>query len=135
MSTSFALQVQEAVENPEGIREAVKEGLDIAWLDRLAELFGVAAGQFAEVVGIDPRTLSRRRKEGKLSTRESNSLYHLAVVYAHALDVLGDAKTVKSWFHTPEPDFADLKPFELLDTAPGIQEVDQLLGRIEHGVF
>jgi len=28
-----------------------------------------------------------------------------------------------------------MKPFELLDTAPGIQEVDQLLGRIEHGVF
>jgi uncharacterized protein (DUF2384 family) len=37
--------------------------------------------------------------------------------------------------HASEPDFADMKPFELLDTAPGIQEVDQLLGRIEHGVF
>jgi putative toxin-antitoxin system antitoxin component (TIGR02293 family) len=135
MSTSFELQVQEAVENPEGIRDAVKEGLNIGWFDRLAELFGVTASQFADVMGMEARTLSRRRKEGKLSTRESSSLYHLAVVYAHALDVLGSSETVKSWFHAPEPDFAGMKPFELLDTAPGIQEVDQLLGRIEHGVF
>ena len=135
MSISFELQVQQAVENPELFRPAVKEGLDIVWFDRLAELFGAAAGEFAEVVGIDPRTLTRRRNEGKLTTRESSSLYHLLVLYVHALDVLGGPEAVRNWLHAPEADFADMKPFELLDTAPGIQEVDQLLGRIEHGVF
>ena len=135
MSISFELQVQQAVENPDLFRSAVKEGLDIVWFDRVAELFGAAAGEFAEVVGIDPRTLTRRRNDGKLTTRESSSLYHLAVLYVHALDVLGSPEAVRSWLHAPEPDFADMKPFELLDTAPGIQEVDQLLGRIEHGVF
>ena len=135
MSTSFELQVQQAVENPELFRPAVKEGLDIVWFDRLAELFGATAGEFAEIVGMDPRTLTRRRNEGKLTTRESSSLYHLLVLYVHAMDVLGSPEAVNSWLHASEPDFADMNPFELLDTAPGIHEVDQLLGRIEHGVF
>jgi putative toxin-antitoxin system antitoxin component (TIGR02293 family) len=62
-------------------------------------------------------------------------LYNLAVLYEHALDVLGDPEIVRQWLNTPAPAFADMKPLELLDTTPGIKEVDNLLGRIEHGVF
>jgi hypothetical protein len=57
------------------------------------------------------------------------------VLYEHALDVLGDAETVRNWFNTPEPDFSDMSPLAPLDTAPRIKEVDHLLGRIEHGVL
>src|ERR1700745_3146565 len=132
MGTSFELQVQQAVENPDLFRSAVKEGLDIVWFDHLAELFGATAGEFAEVVGIDPRTLTRRRNDGKLTTRESSSLYHLAVLYVHALDVLGSPEAVRGWLHAPEPGFAEMKPFDLLDTAPGIQGAAQATGRSGH---
>jgi uncharacterized protein (DUF2384 family) len=47
----------------------------------------------------------------------------------------GDTESVRHWFNTEEVDFSGMKPIELLDTASGIKEVDQLLGRIEHGVF
>jgi putative toxin-antitoxin system antitoxin component (TIGR02293 family) len=101
----------------------------------LAALFGTPATVFAAMVGIDARTLSRRRREGKLTPKESNALYNLLVLYEHALDVLGDPEIVRNWFNTPAPAFGDLTPRDLLDTAPGIKEVDNLLGRIEHGVF
>src|ERR1700730_442431 len=135
MKSSFDRIVQKAVENPIAMRKVVQQGLDIRWFDDLAKLFGTSATAFATVVGIDPRTLTRRRREGKLTSRESSALYHLAVLYEHALDVLGDAETVRNWFNTPEPDFSDMSPLALLDTAPGMKEVDHLLGRIEHGVF
>jgi putative toxin-antitoxin system antitoxin component (TIGR02293 family) len=73
------------------------------------------------------------RKQSRLTHRESNVLYHLAVLYEHALAVLGDTESVRHWFNTQEDDFSGMKPIELLDTASGIKEVDQLLGRIEHG--
>src|SRR5258706_15370597 len=113
----------------------MKGGLEISGSTRWPGFLDTPATRFATIVGIDPRTLSRRRWEGKLTPRESNALYHLAVLYLHALDVLGDPETVRNWFNSPEPDFADMRPIELLDTAPGIKEVDHLLGRIEHGVF
>jgi putative toxin-antitoxin system antitoxin component (TIGR02293 family) len=112
--------------------EITLSGLPIRWLEQLALLFGVSVTAFA---GVDSRTLSRRRKEGRLTHRESNALYHLAVLYEHALAVLGDTESVPHWFNTEEDDFSGMKPIELLDTASGIKEVDQLLGRIEHGVF
>ena len=127
--------VEEAVQDPASVRQVIKDGFPIGWFDHLSGLFGTSALTFAGIVGIDSRTLSRRRHEGRLSSRESNALYHLAVLYAHARDVLGSAETVKEWLHSPEPDFAGVPPIELIDTAPGIKEVDQLLGRIEHGVF
>jgi putative toxin-antitoxin system antitoxin component (TIGR02293 family) len=135
MKSGFDRAIQKAVDNPAAMRAVVRQGLEIGWFDHLAKLFGVSGTAFATIVGIDPRTLTRRRREGKLTPRESNALYHLAVLYEHALDVLGDPETVRSWFNTPEPDFADMSPLARLDTAPGIKEVDHLLGRIEHGVF
>jgi putative toxin-antitoxin system antitoxin component (TIGR02293 family) len=135
VNRSLEVAVEQAVQDPASIRQAIKDGLPIGWFDHLAGLFGANALTFADIVGIDSRTLTRRRHEGRLNPRESNALYHLAALYAHARDVLGDAETVREWFRTPEPDFADVRPIELIDTAPGIKEVDQLLGRIEHGVF
>jgi putative toxin-antitoxin system antitoxin component (TIGR02293 family) len=135
MKTSFDRMIQKAVDDPTAMRAIVREGLEIGWFDHLAKLFGASGTVFATIVGIDPRTLTRRRREGKLTPRESNALYHLAVLYEHALDVLGDAETVRNWFNTPEPDFSEMSPLALLDTAPGMKEVDHLLGRIEHGVF
>jgi putative toxin-antitoxin system antitoxin component (TIGR02293 family) len=135
MSTRFEETVQRAVESPETVRQQIRSGLPIKWLEQLAPFFGVSVTAFADIVGIDSRTLSRRRKEGRLTHRESNALYHLAVLYQHALAVLGDTESVRHWFNTEEDDFSGMKPIELLDTASGVKEVDQLLGRIEHGVF
>ena len=110
MNTSFDRKIQKAVDDPLAMRCGVKEGLEIGWFDHLAKLFGASGAVFAAIVGIDPRTLTRRRREGKLTPRESNALYHLAVLYEHALDVLGDPDTVRNWFNTPEPDFSDMSP-------------------------
>jgi putative toxin-antitoxin system antitoxin component (TIGR02293 family) len=135
MKSSFDRRIQKAVDDPAAMRAIVREGLEIGWFDDLAKRFGASGTAFAAIVGIDPRTLTRRRREGKLTPKESNALYHLAVLYEHALDVLGDPETVRNWFNSPEPDFSEMSPLALLDTAPGLKEVDHLLGRIEHGVF
>ena len=135
MSTSFEETVQKAVESPETVRKKIRSGLPIKWLERLAPLFGVSVTALAEIIGIDSRTLTRRRKGGKLTHRESNAIYPLALLYMHGLQVFEDPEAVRKWFNAEEDDFSGMKPIELLDTASGIEEVDQLLGRIEHGVF
>ena len=135
VDVTFDQEFQRAVDDPRAMRELVKQGLTLDWFSRLAALFGIPASAFAALVGMDARTLSRRRREGKLTAKESNALYNLLVLYGHALDVLGDPEMVRNWFSTPAPALGDVPPRELLDTTPGIKEIDRLLGRIEHGVF
>src|SRR5260370_9218626 len=120
MNIGFDQQVQKAIDHPDTMREAIKEGLDINWFSQLAQLFGIPGTRFATIVGMDPRTLSRRRREGKLTPREANALYHLAVLYLHALDVLGDSETMRNWFTSPEPYVPDMLPIELLYNSAGL---------------
>jgi uncharacterized protein (DUF2384 family) len=38
------------------------------------------------------------------------------------------------WIHAPNPSLGKQQPLTLLDTDIGVQQVDQVLGRIEHGI-
>lgn len=56
-------------------------------------------------------------------------------VLAHALEVFGDRFKVMRWLRTPIPALGDETPQDMLARAGGIEQVDQVLGRIEHGVW
>jgi putative toxin-antitoxin system antitoxin component (TIGR02293 family) len=41
----------------------------------------------------------------------------------------------REWFKAPNRALGNTTPFEYADTEPGAREVEDVLGRIEHGVF
>lgn len=49
--------------------------------------------------------------------------------------VFEDQQRAIAWLTTPQGGLGNRVPFELIQTEPGAQEVYDLLGRIEHGVF
>ncbi|MGH7857479.1 MAG: antitoxin Xre/MbcA/ParS toxin-binding domain-containing protein, partial [Candidatus Binatia bacterium] len=61
-------------------------------------------------------------------------LYRLARVGAMAVRVLGSEEKAGRWLHRPNRALGNESPLSLLDTAIGAREVEDLLGRIEHGV-
>jgi putative toxin-antitoxin system antitoxin component (TIGR02293 family) len=53
-----------------------------------------------------------------------------------ALDLFeGDAGAARSWFSAPAPALANRTPLEVSSTDVGAREVENLIGRLEHGVF
>lgn len=56
-------------------------------------------------------------------------------VLARAQEVLGTLDQAKAWLSSPNRALGGRRPDELLDTDIGAEEVKNLLGRIEHGVF
>jgi putative toxin-antitoxin system antitoxin component (TIGR02293 family) len=52
-----------------------------------------------------------------------------------AVEVLGDAERATRWLQRPNRALGGAIPLALLDTDLGAQQVEHLLGRIEHGVF
>jgi putative toxin-antitoxin system antitoxin component (TIGR02293 family) len=113
----------------------LKRGLPVGAFDRLREKLDVPEKRLASTVNIAYRTLSRRKKEGRFKTDESERVLRIAKLYEKALDVLEDDEITRQWFKMPAKALGGKTPLEYADTEPGAQEVEDLLVRIEYGVF
>jgi putative toxin-antitoxin system antitoxin component (TIGR02293 family) len=56
-------------------------------------------------------------------------------VMAHALDTFGEEKKAKSWLTTPNPVLDNQEPLQLARTADGARRVEEVLTRIDYGMF
>ena len=56
-------------------------------------------------------------------------------VVARAIEVLGSKARTIAWLRTPLTGLNGRTPLQAIANAEGRQEVDDILGRIEHGVF
>jgi putative toxin-antitoxin system antitoxin component (TIGR02293 family) len=113
----------------------LKQGLPVGAFDRLRKRLDVPEKMLASTVNIAYRTLSRRKKEGRFKTDESERVLRIARLYEKALDVLEDDEITRQWFKMPAKALGGITPLEYADTEPGAQEVEELLVRIEYGVF
>ncbi|MBA2714529.1 MAG: DUF2384 domain-containing protein [Rubrobacteraceae bacterium] len=113
----------------------VGEGFPYGVLETFRENVGLSAGEVADLVGINPRTLSRRKREGSLHADESDRVLRLSRVYGRALGLFGgDLDRARHWLSTPKVALGGESPLNYSRVDVGAQEVVDLIGRIEHGV-
>jgi putative toxin-antitoxin system antitoxin component (TIGR02293 family) len=98
------------------------------------EQYEISRDVLCNILHLSPRNFLRRREQKRLAPDESDRLYRLARVLAHANRVFEDPDESADWIHAPNTSLGKLQPLALLDTDIGVQQVDQVLGRIEHGV-
>ncbi len=108
---------------PYGAFEAFRKALDVRPLD-LAGLLGVAM-----------RTLARRKTKRQLSPAESDRLYRVAFVTRLAEDVLGSLEKAKVWLQKENRALGGRSPISVLDTEIGERQVEDLLNRINYGIY
>ena len=113
----------------------VRRGISADAVDSLVALVGITQAELAGALGISPRTLVRRKKEGVLSSEESAKLLRLARVVVRAQEVFEDLTAALDWLTSPNAALAGATPLSLLDTDIGAEAVFDTLGRIEHGVY
>ena len=97
--------------------------------------YGIARDVLCDILHLSPRSFLRRKEQKRLSADESDRLYRLARVLAHANRVFEDPEESADWIQTPNAALGKQEPLILLDTDIGVQPVDQVLGRIEHGII
>jgi putative toxin-antitoxin system antitoxin component (TIGR02293 family) len=76
-----------------------------------------------------------RKLTGRLSPEESERLYRLAKVLASAESVLGSKDKARHWLNSPNRALGEVAPLCLLETESGTDEVMNVLGRIEYGIY
>lgn len=114
---------------------AIKDGLPVGSLDLVAEALDLLPSTVAGAVGIPGRTLTRRRREGRLSAAESERLYRVSRLLEHAETLLGTRVAARRWLESPKLALGGRTPLEYADSEPGADEVADLIVRLEHGVF
>ena len=117
------------------IRE-IKNGLPYSSFEALRKTVDIPQKKLAEVINVNHRTLSRRKKEHKFQIDESERLLRIGKIVDRAIALMeGNIDMAKSWLTQPVPALAGKTPLEYADTEPGAHEVITLIGRLEHGVF
>jgi putative toxin-antitoxin system antitoxin component (TIGR02293 family) len=127
---------RQKVETSSDLAKATRAGLSVNALDTLAQELSVQRAAVAKLLGISERTLSRRvTSNSRLTPAESDRVVRLARVLALAKETLGDMGRASRWLRTPNRALEGDQPIDRLDTDIGVQSVEQVLGRIEYGLY
>ncbi|OIN55644.1 type II RES/Xre toxin-antitoxin system antitoxin [Arsenicibacter rosenii] len=118
------------------IIEASRQGVPAKQADELAQLLNLSFKELAAILQIAERTLHRFRNEGRLDAHSSERLLLLSNLAAHGLMVFDSrADALANWLRYPLKELKDQAPLLLLSTISGFSLVDDVLTRIEYGVY
>lgn len=97
---------------------------------------GVEANLLVSILAIPERTLARRRTAGRFAPDESERLLRISIVFERAVELFdGDVASAVQWLTTSKKALSGETPLKYSRTEPGAREVENLIGRVEHGVF
>jgi putative toxin-antitoxin system antitoxin component (TIGR02293 family) len=131
-TNSLGLKTGNVVE----LARQVKEGLPYGALTRLQRQSQLPLDAIAGAVRIPRRTLARRKGQGRLTGPESERLLRLATVFDRAVALFdGDAAGARAWLQSPTKALGNQTPLATVETEVGARAVEDLIGRLEHGVF
>lgn len=116
--------------------KAIERGFSFDTLEKVRRETGLPLERLASSIGVSPRTLSRRKKEKKLTAAESDRLVSVSRLLTQAVELFeGDKEKAFRWFVQPNRALGNLSPLDMAATETGTREVENLIGRLEHGVF
>lgn len=119
----------------EDLHKLILGGFPISTYTHLLAAFSLTAHEATNIFHIPTRTLARRKKAGRLGPDESDRVFRFARIATRASDVLGSAEKARLWFHRPNRALGNILPLNLLATDAGIEQIETVLGRLEHGVY
>jgi putative toxin-antitoxin system antitoxin component (TIGR02293 family) len=118
------------------IMKAVEKGFTWKTFERFVKNIDLPMEQVADVLGIPRSTLARRRNEGRLKSDESDRLLRLARIFGSALDLYeGNREAAVLWLTDINIALGHVSPLEFARTQVGADEVENLVGRIQYGIF
>jgi len=118
----------------EQIRQSILKGLPFQAFEAVTANYGLPRPAVSLLMGTPERTLVRRKHGARFQADESDRLVRLARIAALAEEVLGLREKAGRWLQQSNRALGGATPLAHLDTELGALQVEQILGRIGHGI-
>lgn len=115
--------------------QSLKVGLPVRELDDLRSNLDLPMERLVPMLGISKATLHRRKNTGRLDAAESDRVVRFARLLGRAASVMESLGDGRRWLTSPQVGLGGAIPLEYAETEVGAREVENLLGRIEYGVY
>lgn len=121
--------------SPSKLVGALSVGLPVQELADLQAKLDVPMKKLGALLGISRATLHRRKAAGRLASAESDRVVRFARLLGKAVEVFESEDNARKWLTSAQVGLGGAVPLEYATTEVGAREVEDLLGRIEYGVF
>jgi putative toxin-antitoxin system antitoxin component (TIGR02293 family) len=113
---------------------SLRSGLPADRVETLRAALDLSMNRLGAVLSIPPSTLSRRKREGYLDRDESERTFRLARLVERASEMTGSLEGGVRWLKASQYALGGQTPLDYADTEVGARVVEDLIGRIEHGI-
>ncbi len=121
--------------SPARLLQKLKAGLPYQELELLRLRLDLPVERLLPVLGVSKATLHRRKLAGKLDAAESDRVIRFARLLGKATHVMESLQNARKWLSAPQAGLGGAVPLDYADTETGAREVEDLLGRMEYGVY
>ena len=120
---------------PSNLIASLKSGLPVQELDDLRSDLDMPMEKLVPMLGISKATFHRRKTEGRLDVAESDRVVRFARLLGQSASVMESIENGRRWLTSPQVGLGGAVPLQYAETEVGSREVEDLLGRIEYGVY
>lgn len=127
---------QKSVMSAFDLLNVVNEGISKSSLDTLISHLGITKKQFVEnTLDLSIKTVERKNANETFDRKTSSHILEVTKVVKHAFDVFESEEGVQRWLNSPVQALNNMKPLDLFYSPTGLSLVDNILTRIEEGVY
>lgn len=126
----------EQIHDNHATAQRVEEGLPVMEVVQFGKQAGFTTDELARLINIPARTYARRvADKSRLKVHEGERAARLMRLFDRAKEVFGTDENTRGWFSAKILALGWKTPLEYAQTEPGAREVENIIGRIEDGIF
>jgi len=115
--------------------QAGVDGIPKSSVASLATVLKVPMTDMADLLNVSYKTLGRKANNDLLDGWISSHSIEIAQTVARGLSLFEDEAKLNRWLHKPNKALKGKIPFDMFKYPTGIKLVNQIMGRIEEGIY
>jgi len=113
----------------------VRDGVSKKDLELLKSKADLDYTMLAKALSVTRATLINKKRTQKFNSSLSEKILGMADLYSYGFEVFEDEARFNQWMARPNKALGGQAPYDLIDNQFGREEVKNLIGRIDYGIY
>lgn len=113
----------------------VKDGVSKKDLELLKSKTDLDYTMLAKALSVTRATLINKKRSEKFNVNLSERIVDMADLYSYGFEVFESKERFNHWMAMPNKALGGKTPYDLIDNQFGREEVKNLIGRIDYGIY